>query len=43
MGDCRECGELLRAEAMRRGLALAQIIIFLGDGAACVTTTKTDP
>ena len=36
MGDCRESGELLRAEAMRRGLALAQIIIFLGDGAAWI-------
>jgi len=36
MGDCRESGELLRAEAIRRGLALAQIIIFLGDGAAWI-------
>lgn len=36
MGDCRASGEQLRAEAIRRGLALAQILIFLGDGAAWV-------
>lgn len=36
MGDCRESGEQLRAEALRRGLALAQIVIFLGDGAAWI-------
>jgi hypothetical protein len=36
MGDRRESGELLRAEAIRRCLALAQIIIFLGDGAAWI-------
>jgi len=36
MGDCRESGEQLRAEAIRRGLAFAQIVIFLGDGAAWI-------
>jgi len=36
MGDCRASGEQLRAEAIRRGLALANTIIFLGDGAAWV-------
>ena len=36
MGDCRASGEQLRAEAFRRGLALARIVIFLGDGAAWV-------
>lgn len=36
MGDCRENGEQLRAEALRRGLALAQTVIFLGDGAAWI-------
>ena len=36
MGDCRESGILLRTEANRRGLALARIVIFLGDGAAWV-------
>jgi hypothetical protein len=36
MGDCRESGALLRAEAIRRGLALAKIIIFIGDGAAWI-------
>lgn len=36
MGDCRESGEQLRAEALRRGLALARIVIFLGDGAAWI-------
>jgi hypothetical protein len=36
MGDCRKSGELLRAEALRRGLALAKIVIFLGDGAAWI-------
>jgi len=36
MGDCRESGGLLRAEASRRGLALTRIIIFIfiGDRAA---------
>jgi hypothetical protein len=36
MGDCRASGEQLRAEAIRRGLARAQIVIFLGDGAAWI-------
>lgn len=36
MGDCRKSGELLRAEALRRGLALAQTVVFLGDGAAWI-------
>ncbi len=36
MGDCRKSGEQLRAEALRRGLALAQIVVFLGDGAAWI-------
>lgn len=36
LGDCRASGEQLRAEAIRRGLALAQIVIFLGDGAAWI-------
>jgi hypothetical protein len=36
MGDCRASGEQLRAEAIRRGLALARIVIFLGDGAAWI-------
>lgn len=36
MGDCRASGEQLRAEALRRGLAFAQIVIFLGDGAAWI-------
>jgi hypothetical protein len=36
MGDCRESGKLLRAEAIRRGLALAQTTVFLGDGAAWI-------
>ena len=36
MGDCRASGAHLRAEAIRRGLALARIIIFLGDGAAWI-------
>jgi hypothetical protein len=36
MGDCRESGEQLRAEALRRGLALARTVIFLGDGAAWI-------
>ena len=36
MGDCRASGEQLRAEALRRGLALAYIVIFLGDGAAWI-------
>ena len=36
MGDCRESGEQLRAEAIRRGLALAQIVIFLRDRAAWI-------
>jgi hypothetical protein len=31
-----EFGALLRAEAFRRGLALAKLIVFLGDGAAWV-------
>jgi hypothetical protein len=31
-----EFGALLRAEAFRRGLALAKVIVFLGDGAAWV-------
>ena len=33
MGDCRKSGEQLRAEAFLRGLALARILIFLGEGA----------
>ncbi len=36
MGDCRAIGELLRAEAIRRGLAVALTVIYLGDGAAWV-------
>ena len=36
MGDCRASGEQLRAEAIRRGLAFARIVIFLGDGAAWI-------
>ncbi|MCU0779403.1 MAG: ISKra4 family transposase [Akkermansiaceae bacterium] len=36
MGDCRDSGAQLRAEALRRGLALARIVIFLGDGAAWI-------
>lgn len=36
MGDCRQSGEQLRAEAIRRGLALARIVVFLGDGAAWI-------
>ncbi len=36
MGDCRESGGLLRAEALRRGLALARTVVFLGDGAAWI-------
>ena len=36
MGDCRASGEQLRAEALRRGLALARNVVFLGDGAAWV-------
>lgn len=36
MGDCRDSGAQLRAEALRRGLALAQIVVFLGDGAAWI-------
>ena len=36
MGDCRQSGAQLRAEAIRRGLALAQILVFLGDGAAWI-------
>lgn len=31
-----EFGALLRAEALRRGLALARLVVFLGDGAAWV-------
>ncbi len=31
-----EFGSLLRAEAFRRGLALAKLVVFLGDGAAWV-------
>ena len=31
-----EFGALLRAEAFRRGLALAKLVVFLGDGAAWV-------
>jgi hypothetical protein len=31
-----EFGALLRAEAFRRGLALARLVVFLGDGAAWV-------
>jgi hypothetical protein len=31
-----EFGELLRAEARQRGLALARLVVFLGDGAAWV-------
>ena len=31
-----EFGGLLRAEALRRGLALAKLVVFLGDGAAWV-------
>ena len=31
-----EFGTLLRAEAFRRGLALAKLVVFLGDGAAWV-------
>ena len=36
MGDCRAIGELLRAEAIRRGLAFALTVVYLGDGAAWV-------
>jgi hypothetical protein len=36
MGDCRASGEQLRAEAIRRRMALAAIVVFLGDGAAWV-------
>jgi len=36
MGDCRESGALLRAEAIRRGLGLARTVVFLGDGAAWI-------
>lgn len=36
MGDCRASGEQLRAEAFRRGLALAHILVFIGDGAAWI-------
>jgi hypothetical protein len=36
MGGCRDSGAQLRAEALRRGLALAQIVVFLGDGAAWI-------
>lgn len=31
--DCRHVGSLLRAEALRRGLASAQRTVYLGDGA----------
>ena len=31
-----EFGSLLRAEALKRGLALAKLVVFLGDGAAWV-------
>ena len=31
--DCRHIGSLLRAEALRRGLATAQRTVYLGDGA----------
>ncbi len=34
--SAREFGSRLRAEALRRGMAQAQIIVFLGDGAAWV-------
>ena len=36
MGDCRGSGEQLRAEALRRGLARARTVVFLGDGAAWI-------
>ena len=36
LGDCRASGEQLRAEAIRRGLARAQVVVFLGDGAAWI-------
>jgi hypothetical protein len=36
MGDCRASGELLRAEALRRGLAMAKVVVFIGDGAAWI-------
>lgn len=36
MGDCRASGEQLRAEAIRRGLARAETVVFLGDGAAWI-------
>lgn len=36
MGDCRASGEQLRAEALRRGLALARVVVFIGDGAAWI-------
>lgn len=36
MGDCRASGELLRAEALRRGLGLAELVVFIGDGAAWI-------
>jgi len=36
LGDCRASGEQLRAEAIRRGLAQAGVVVFLGDGAAWI-------